>query len=77
MFLSDLRSIRLLRLPEVMNRVGLSRSTVDLYVKRGEFPAPVKLGSRSVAWNSEDIDAWIQEKLEGSTIKENHRPTDS
>jgi prophage regulatory protein len=64
--------IRLIRLPEVMDQVGLSRSTIYLYIQKGEFPAPVKLGSRSVAWNSEDIDAWIQEKL-GQPKPQKHR----
>lgn len=58
--------IRLMRLPEVMDQVGISRSTIYLYIQRGEFPAPVKLGSRSVAWNSEDIDAWIQDRIANS-----------
>ncbi|MSQ98317.1 MAG: AlpA family phage regulatory protein [Xanthomonadales bacterium] len=49
-----------------MHRVGLSRSSIYLYIQRGQFPAPVQVGSRSVAWNSEDIDAWIQDKISKS-----------
>jgi prophage regulatory protein len=61
--------VSLLRLPEVIGRVGLSRSTIYLYIEQGRFPKPIKLGSRAVAWNSEDIDVWIQEKI-------NQKPTD-
>jgi len=63
--------IRLIRLPEVMDRVGMSRSTIYLYIQRGLFPSPVKIGGRSVAWNSEEIDSWIQAKLsDGSKLCE-------
>jgi prophage regulatory protein len=30
-----------------------------LKISKGEFPKPVPLGSRAVAWKSADIDAWI------------------
>jgi len=44
------RPVRLIRLPEVKARVGLSRSSIYLKISEGTFPPPVKLGVRSVAW---------------------------
>lgn len=41
-------------------------SRIYLYIQKGKFPAQIKLGSRNVAWNSEDIDAWIREKVDQS-----------
>jgi prophage regulatory protein len=38
---------------------GMSRSTFYLAVKDGTFPAPVALGKRSVAWNSDSVEEWI------------------
>ncbi|MHA7681992.1 helix-turn-helix transcriptional regulator [Cupriavidus sp. PET2-C1] len=38
---------------------GLSSSTIDRKIKKGEFPAPLKLGTRTVAWRSADISAWM------------------
>jgi len=58
--------LRLIRLPEVIDRVGLSRSTIYMFMQQGKFPKSIKLGSRAVAWNTEDIDAWIQEKVDQS-----------
>ena len=58
--------LRLIRLPEVMNRVGLSPSTIYRYIQQGKFPTQINLGSRCVVWNSEEIDAWIQEKVDQS-----------
>ncbi len=49
---------RLLRLPEVLQRVALSKSTLYARVREGSFPRPVHLGSLS-AWVESEIDAWI------------------
>lgn len=37
-----------------------SKSTVYRLVSAGQFPRPVKLGTRAVAWRSSEIDAWIE-----------------
>ncbi len=50
----------LLRRPEVEARTGLSRSTLYDWMKRGEFPQPVKLGTRIVAWRESDITTWLE-----------------
>ena len=43
----------LVSLGYVNNRVTLSRR-----IRRGEFPAPIRVGSRNVAWLKSEIDAW-------------------
>jgi prophage regulatory protein len=53
----------LIRLPEVRRRVPLSRSMIYLLVSRGEFPKPVSLGRRSVAWVEAEVDAWVMAKV--------------
>jgi prophage regulatory protein len=58
---------RLMRLPEVREKIGLCRSTIYARVAQGTFPPPVSLGARAVAWPSHEIDAWIAERIaEGS-----------
>lgn len=52
----------LLRRPEVEGRTGLSRSTIYAWMERGEFPQPVKLGERLVAWRENDVTAWIKSR---------------
>lgn len=54
---------RLIRLPEVERLVGLRRSAIYSWIKRGTFPAPIRLGTRSSAWNSDQIEAWISDRL--------------
>lgn len=49
-----------IRLPEVMRRTGLSRSTIYAYMQKGFFPQSVSLGVRAVGWYDCDIDAWIE-----------------
>lgn len=53
---------RLLRLPEVIHRVGLSRTTIYAMIAAGEFPRQITIGPRSVAWCQDDLDAWIESK---------------
>jgi prophage regulatory protein len=55
---------KFLRLAEVRNRVPYSRSTIYLKISRGEFPAPIDLGARAVAWLESDIDEWIASRIE-------------
>lgn len=52
--------VQLLKLPEVLSRTKKSRTSVLVGVRKGEFPKPVKLGSRSVAWIASEVDAWIE-----------------
>ena len=60
----------ILRLPEVKNRTGLSRSTIYLRMANSEFPHPISLGGRSVGWLEQDIDEWIVERIEQSRIND-------
>ena len=57
-------SERFLRLKEVINRTGLSRSTIYLRMKKGTFPKQVNLGPRTVGWLESEIDAWIGDCIE-------------
>ena len=60
------KTSKLLRLPTVKDRVGLGRSTINARVGLGQFPKPISLGGRAMAWLESDIDAWIQTKVEAA-----------
>lgn len=51
---------RLLRLPTVLNRVPFSKTEIYRRMRTGDFPKPVSLGVRAVAWLESDIDQYIQ-----------------
>lgn len=55
----------LLRLPAVMARVGLQKSSIYEMLGRTPpaFPRPVKLSRRAVCWPASTIDAWITERI--------------
>lgn len=54
----------LLRLPAVLSRVPWSRSTLYAKVKCGEFPKPVHLGPRSVAWLEKEVQDFIEARAD-------------
>ena len=56
---------RLIRRPEVESLTGLSRSTIYAWIKTGDFPAPVPLGARLVAWRERDVTDWIETRTSG------------
>ncbi len=49
-----------LRRPDVEARTGLSRAWIYAAMLRGEFPRPVNIGKRAVAWPKSVIDEWIE-----------------
>ena len=57
------RATRLIRLPEVVHRVGLGRSTIYRWMAAGRFPKPVQLGGYAVAWAEGEVEQWIADRL--------------
>ena len=57
---------RILRLPTVLDRTGLSRSTVYQRVAEGRFPKSVSLGARAVGWVEAEVDEWVARQIEQS-----------
>jgi prophage regulatory protein len=53
----------LIRIKEVMSMTGLSRSSIYTYKNKGEFPSPIQLSSRSVAWVRVDVEQWVLDKI--------------
>lgn len=51
--------MKFIKLDAVKSLTGLSRSSIYLAISEGRFPAPVKLGSRSVAWVASEIEDWM------------------
>ena len=54
---------KFLRLPEVIDRTGYRRTSIYEKISEGTFPAPIKLGPRAVAWVSEEIEKWMDERV--------------
>jgi len=56
--------MRFLRLPEVIQISGYRRTTIYEMIKAGDFPAPVHLGPRAVAWVESEVEDWMQERID-------------
>ena len=57
-------SVKILRLKEVKQITGLSRSTLDAEIAKVNFPKQVKLtGGRSVGWYESAVIQWVESRL--------------
>lgn len=54
---------RLLRRREVESLTGLRRTAIYEAMARGQFPRPIALTARSVAWPERDVQSWIEARL--------------
>lgn len=56
--------MRVMRLKEVLDTTGLSRSTIYKYIADGDFPKPVTLGERCVGWVESEVYDWLLARIE-------------
>ena len=54
---------KILRFPTVIERTGLSRSTIYLKMNEGNFPKQISLGPNSIGWLEEEIQEWIDSRV--------------
>lgn len=48
----------MIRLKEVCELLGMSRSSIYKLIAEGRFPAPVRVSVRSVRWPVDALEAW-------------------
>jgi prophage regulatory protein len=58
--------ITLMRIPQILKVMPVSKSKFWLMVQKGEFPKPIKIG-RSSFWTVKQVQAFIEEKVEQSS----------
>jgi prophage regulatory protein len=54
---------RFLRLPAVCTKVGLSRSRLYELIAAGRFPPQIRLSDRASAWDSREVDRWMDSRI--------------
>lgn len=57
------QEIRILRLPQVLDKTGLSRSTVYAEIEEGNFPKPVQLTKRTTGWLEHEVNSWLATRI--------------
>ena len=50
--------LKLVKLPDVIAFSNKCRSSIFADIKKGTFPAPVRIGLRATAWRVSDLEAW-------------------
>lgn len=63
------QSDSILRLPAVLQRTGLTRSTVYRKIAEGSFPQQVRLNTRCAGWYASEVAVWM------ATLRQNSRPS--
>lgn len=53
----------MLRISEVCRRSGLSKSQVHRMVNENDFPQPIRLSKRAVAWVASEVEKWMQDRI--------------
>lgn len=58
--------MKLLRIGDVIEKTGLSRTIIYLYTRDKQFPQPIKYGKGKYAsaWIEEEVDEWIQQQVD-------------
>ena len=56
----DRAAIRMIDWKTVSQITSLHRATLYAMARSGEFPAPIKLAKRRVAWREADVLAWLE-----------------
>ncbi len=54
---------RFLRLPEVLNLVGVTRSTLYRWMDAGAFPKQISVGGNIVVWVESAVTAWMEDQM--------------
>lgn len=50
---------RIIRLKTVLNRTGLSRSTVYRKIAEGTFPPQLRISANGAGWSETEINRWV------------------
>lgn len=66
--MSNLESTRVMRLPAVMEAVGLKKTAIYKRMGKGTFPQPVRITSRNVAWRQCEIVGWLEQREKEEAI---------
>jgi prophage regulatory protein len=54
---------RILRIKAVLERTGLSRSTMYRKIESGSFPKQVAISTRCAGWRESEVNAWMKNPM--------------
>ena len=53
---------KLLRIRRVLERTGLSKTSLYRQIGESGFPRPIQLTENTVAWREREVDEWIESR---------------
>ena len=56
--------MRVIRIKEVCQKVGLSRPSVLRKSREGTFPMKINVGAKAIGFIEEEVEQWLQEQAE-------------
>jgi len=59
--------LKILKINDVIERTTLSKSTIERKIKSNTFPKPIKLSLRATGWVEDDINGWINDRINNIT----------
>lgn len=65
--------LKLVKLPDVIAFSNKCRSSIFADIKKGTFPAPVRIGLRATAWRVSDLEAWANGLMTTNASSSNTR----
>lgn len=66
---------RLVSLNDVCEMTSLSRTAINNFRARGEFPEEVQIGVKRIAFVGDEVDAWINARIEARAAGRRTKPT--
>jgi len=54
---------RLIKRKEVQQRTTLSTASIYRLMAENKFPRQIKVTGTSVAWNEQEVDEWIEQRI--------------
>jgi prophage regulatory protein len=53
----------------VLKQIPISGATMWRTIAAGEFPKPIRIGKRRVAWLQTEIDDWLADRMEERAVR--------
>ncbi|MEM5455822.1 AlpA family transcriptional regulator [Paraburkholderia phytofirmans] len=53
---------QVMRMKDVVKKIGLCRATIYAMISRGEFPRPIRIGERATGWRESELEAWLSNR---------------
>lgn len=69
------QSTRMLRLPDVIQKTGMSRSQIYRLIDQNAFPSQIQLSDRLSGWIEAEVECWLQERIDQSRRRRGNSAT--